>query len=194
MARSRLKTARIDTAIAVELSGSRVFPEPGKRRSPGALERELFDRGLLVGILDGENPRRGLNSDLGFAPADRMENPGRTAEVARLIADAGSIVIVALISPDRADRTQARRIAREAGGDFVEVHAHATLAVCEQRDARKLFQKARARLIRDFIGTDAPSETPEDPEIAISTGQSTIEESTGRLFEFLLPRLLGPAT
>lgn len=162
----------------------------GKSTIARALEGELFTRRLLVSVLDGDNLRRGLNSDLGFAPADRVENIRRTAEVARLLADAGSVVIVALISPYRADRAHARRIALEGGGDFIEVYVNAPLAVCEQRDPKHLYQKARAGSIRDFTGIDAPYEEPEDPEIVISTSQFSIAESTDQLLEFLLPRVM----
>ncbi|OAI41811.1 hypothetical protein AYO41_05220 [Verrucomicrobia bacterium SCGC AG-212-E04] len=161
----------------------------GKSTIARALERELFARGMLVGVLDGDNLRGGLNSDLGFAPADRIENIRRAAEVARLLAEFGTIVIVALISPYRVDRAQARRIALEGGSDFIEVYIDAPLEVCEQRDPKQLYRKARAGLIKEFTGIDAPYESPEDPEMVIHTDRSNLVESTDQLLEFLLPRL-----
>lgn len=161
----------------------------GKSTLARAVERQLFDRGMQVTVLDGDNLRRGLNSDLGFAPADRVENIRRAAESARLLAEAGLIVIVALISPYRADRAAARRIALEGGCDFAEVFVRAPLAVCEQRDPKQLYKKARAGLIKQFTGIDAPYEEPEDAEIVVRTDEVSVAEATEALVEEVLGRL-----
>ena len=162
----------------------------GKSTLARVVEGELFARGMQVSVLDGDNLRRGLNSDLGFAPADRVENIRRAAEVARLLAEAGTIVIVALISPYRADRAHARRTALEGGCDFIEVHVDAPLEVCEQRDPKALYRKARAGLIKEFTGIDAPYETPEDAEVVVHTHQAGVSESADTLVAFLLERLV----
>jgi adenylyl-sulfate kinase len=165
----------------------------GKSTLARVVEGELFARGMQVSVLDGDNLRRGLNSDLGFAPTDRVENIRRAAEVARLLAEAGTIVIVALISPYRADRAHARRIALEGGCDFIEVHVDAPLEVCEQRDPKSLYRKARAGLIKEFTGIDAPYETPDDAEVIVHTNQAGVRESADTLVAFLLERLVDAA-
>ncbi len=165
------------------LSGS------GKSTIARALEAELFRRAIHGYVLDGDNIRHGLNSNLGFSPEDRVENIRRVSEVAKLMADAGTVVITAFISPYRADRRRAREIALESKAEFIEVFVDAPLPVCEQRDPKQLYQKARAGKIRDFTGIDAPYEAPEDPEIAVRTDQQTVEESVSTILEQLLPRL-----
>ena len=162
----------------------------GKSTLAHALGRVLFDRGMQVVVLDGDHLRHGLSSDLGFAPADRTENVRRVAEVALLFAQVGTIAIVALISPYRADRAQARQIALEGGYDFIEVHVDASLEVCERRDPKKLYQKARAGLIKEFTGIDAPYELPEDPEVVVRTDVTGVGQSTDTLLHFLLRRLI----
>ena len=145
-------------------------------------------------ILDGDNIRHGLNSNLGFSPEDRVENIRRVGEVAKLMADAGTVVITAFISPYRMDRRRAREIALEGKAEFIEVFVDAPLEVCEQRDPKKLYKKARAGEIRDFTGIDAPYEAPEDPEIVVRTDQQSVEESVATILEQLLPRLRGDRT
>ena len=140
-------------------------------------------------VLDGDNLRHGLNANLGFAPEDRAENIRRVGEVAKLMADAGTVVITSFISPYRADRTRARAIALQAGAEFVEVFVDAPLAVCEKRDPKGLYQKARAGTLKGFTGIDAPYESPEDPEIAARTHEQTPEESVAQILAELLPRL-----
>ncbi|HEX4085031.1 MAG TPA: adenylyl-sulfate kinase [Chthoniobacteraceae bacterium] len=163
----------------------------GKSTIAQALERELFNRNLHVYVLDGDNVRHGLNSNLGFSPEDRVENIRRVAEVSNLMADSGLVVVTAFISPYRSDRRRAREIALEGGNDFVEVFVDAPLAVCEQRDPKQLYKKARAGQIKDFTGIDAPYEAPEDPEIVTHTADHTLEESVATILEVLLPRLKG---
>lgn len=161
----------------------------GKSTIAQGLEAELFARGMHTYVLDGDNIRHGLNSNLGFSPADRVENIRRVSEVAKLMADAGAVAITAFISPYRADRRRARAIALESKADFIEVFVDAPLSVCEERDPKQLYKKARAGEIRDFTGIDAPYEEPEDPEIAVRTDKQTIEESVAAILEQLLPKL-----
>jgi bifunctional enzyme CysN/CysC len=161
----------------------------GKSTIAQALERELFRRGMHTYVLDGDNIRHGLNSNLGFSPDDRVENIRRVSEVAKLMADAGTVVITAFISPYRMDRSRAREIALEGNAEFIEVFVDAPLEVCEARDPKHLYKKARAGQIREFTGIDAPYEAPEDPEIVVHTDQQTIEESVATILEQLLPRL-----
>lgn len=161
----------------------------GKSTIAQALERDLFRRGIHTYVLDGDNVRHGLNSNLGFAPEDRVENIRRVSEVAKLMADSGVVVVTAFISPYRMDRRRAREIALEGNAEFIEVFVDAPLEVCETRDPKQLYKKARAGQIRDFTGIDAPYEPPEDPEIVVHTDRQTVEESIGTILEQLLPRL-----
>src|SRR5437868_8836364 len=165
------------------LSGS------GKSTIAQALERELFIRAMHPYVLDGDNVRHGLNSNLGFAPEDRVENIRRVSEAAKLMADAGNVVITAFISPYRADRQRARAIAMEGNAEFIEVFVDAPLEVCEERDPKNLYKKARAGEIREFTGIDAPYESPVDPEIVVQTNRQSVEESVASILERLLPRL-----
>ncbi len=161
----------------------------GKSTIAQALERELFNRAMHTYVLDGDNIRHGLNSNLGFSPDDREENIRRVSEVAKLMADAGTVVITAFISPYRTDRRRAREIALEGKAEFIEVFVDAPLSVCEARDPKNLYKKARAGEIRDFTGIDAPYEAPEDPEIVVHTDQQSVDESAAAILEQLLPRL-----
>ena len=161
----------------------------GKSTLAQALERDLFHHGMHTYVLDGDNIRHGLNSNLGFSPEDRVENIRRVSEVAKLMADAGAVVITAFISPYRMDRRRAREIALEGNAEFIEVFVDAPLEVCEARDPKNLYKKARAGEIREFTGIDAPYEAPEDPEIVVRTDQQTVDESVATILEQLLPRL-----
>ncbi len=161
----------------------------GKSTIAQSLERDLFHRGMHTYVLDGDNIRHGLTSNLGFSPDDRMENIRRVSEVAKLMADAGTVVITAFISPYRMDRRRAREIALEGNAEFIEVFVDAPLEVCEARDPKNLYKKARAGEIREFTGIDAPYEAPDDPEIVVHTDQQTIDESVATILEQLLPRL-----
>jgi bifunctional enzyme CysN/CysC len=161
----------------------------GKSTIAHALESELFDRGMHTYVLDGDNIRHGLNSNLGFSPEDRVENIRRVGEVARLMADSGAVAITAFISPYRLDRRRAREIALEGKVEFIEIFVDAPLAVCEERDPKDLYKRARAGEIRDFTGVDAPYEAPDDAEIVVRTDKQTIEESVATIMERLLPRL-----
>ncbi len=161
----------------------------GKSTIAQAVEAELFKRSIHTYVLDGDNIRHGLNANLGFSPKDRVENIRRVSEVAKLMADSGVVVITAFISPYRHDRRRAREIALEGKAEFVEVFVDAPLEVCEQRDPKHLYAKARAGKIRDFTGIDAPYEAPEDPEIAVRTDRQSLEESVTTILDQLLPRL-----
>ena len=161
----------------------------GKSTIAQALEGELFHRAMHTYVLDGDNIRHGLNSNLGFSPEDRLENIRRVSEVAKLMADSGAVAITAFISPYRLDRRRAREIALEGNAEFIEVFVDAPLDVCEGRDPKQLYKKARAGEIRDFTGIDAPYEAPEDAEIVVRTDQQTVAESVAAILEQLLPRL-----
>ena len=155
----------------------------GKSTIANELERELFNLGRHVYVLDGDNIRHGLGSDLGFSPDDRAENIRRIGEVAKLFADAGVICITAFISPYRQDRDMVRKIMPE--GRFIEVYVNAPLEVCEQRDPKGLYAKARAKEIKEFTGISAPYESPLKPEIELRTDQLTVGESVTRILEYL---------
>jgi bifunctional enzyme CysN/CysC len=161
----------------------------GKSTIARSLEKELFQLRMHTYVLDGDNLRHGLNANLGFAPEDRAENIRRVSEVAKLMADAGTVVITSFISPYRADRARARSVALQAGAEFVEIFVDAPLAVCEERDPKGLYQKARAGQLKGFTGIDAPYEPPEDPEITVRTDQQTSAESVDQILAKLLPRL-----
>ncbi len=161
------------------LSGS------GKSTLAQEVQGALFERGCQTYVLDGDNVRHGLNKDLGFSPADREENIRRIGEVAKLFADAGVIALTAFISPYRADRDQARAI---SGDSFVEVYVKCDLEVCETRDPKGLYKKARAGLIPEFTGISAPYEAPENPELVVDTSRESLEESATRVLAYLEER------
>ena len=159
----------------------------GKSTIAVELERELFNRGRLVYLLDGDNVRHGLCSDLGFSPADRKENIRRVGEVASLFADAGLICITAFISPYRTDREMVRKMAPE--GRFVEVFVNAPIETCESRDPKGLYARARAGQIKDFTGVSAPYEAPLAPEVELCTDQLSVEESVASVLKFLQSKM-----
>ena len=160
------------------LSGS------GKSTVAIAVERELHRRGLLCRILDGDNIRTGINNNLGFSKADRVENIRRIAEVGKLFVDTGIITLAAFISPTNSLREMAERIIGEA--DFKEVYVSTPLAVCEQRDVKGLYAKARRGEIKDFTGVSAPFEVPVHPALAIDTSVLSLEESVEKVLELIL--------
>ncbi|KJB94834.1 NodQ bifunctional enzyme [Skermanella aerolata KACC 11604] len=153
----------------------------GKSTIAMGLERTLFERGRQVYVLDGDGVRQGLNGDLGFSPEDRAENIRRVAETARLFAEAGMIVVTALISPTREDRARAREI---GGAFFREIHVAADLETCESRDPKGLYRRARVGEIPDFTGVSAPYEAPEAAELVIDTGALAIDEAVAELVAF----------
>ena len=159
------------------LSGS------GKSSIARGLKRALLKLGKPACTLDGDKVRRGLCSDLAFSPSDRKENVRRIGEVAKLFADAGMICIVALISPYRRDRQKARRIVE--AGRFIEVYVNAPIEVCEQRDRKGLYARARAGRLKAFTGVSAPYESPERPELELHTDKLTIAGSVNKIFDYL---------
>ena len=159
------------------LSGS------GKSTVAVAAEAELVNRGRLSYVLDGDNVRHGLNSNLGFSPEDRTENIRRIGEVSKLFTDSGVIVFTSFISPYRADRDQARALFEK--GDFIEVYVKADVETCEGRDPKGLYKKARAGEIPEFTGISAPYEEPNAPELVLDTANQTVEESVVELVSFL---------
>jgi adenylylsulfate kinase len=162
------------------LSGS------GKSTLAAALEATLLGAGHAAFVLDGDNVRHGLNSDLGFSPDDRTENIRRLGEVAALMADAGLITLTAFISPYRADRDAAR--AAIGGGRFLEVFVDTPLEVCERRDPKQLYRKARAGEIGEFTGVSAPYEPPVDPAVALDTSVLDLGACIDRLVALLRER------
>ncbi len=158
----------------------------GKSTLAIALEEALFERGFQVYVLDGDNVRSGLASDLGFSHEDRTENIRRVGEVAALFAHAGVICISAFISPYREDRAIARRA---AGDSFYEVYVAADLATCEQRDPKGLYKKARAGEIKEFTGISAPYEAPPNPEIVVDTSKQPVASCVSSLIEFVMAHL-----
>ncbi|MEI6970019.1 MAG: adenylyl-sulfate kinase [bacterium] len=155
----------------------------GKSTLAVELEKTLFAKGCHTYILDGDNIRHGLNKNLGFSPEDRTENIRRIAEVARLFADAGVIVITAFISPYAADRETARRLMPP--GKFVEIYCKCPINVCEQRDPKGLYKKARAGLLKGFTGIDAPYEEPTNPELVADSGTQSVETIAKGIAEYL---------
>ena len=155
----------------------------GKSTLANELERRLRARAVRSYLLDGDNVRHGLNSDLGFSTEDRVENIRRVAEVSKLMVDAGLVVITAFISPFRAERQLARSLM--ADGEFVEVFVDTPLAVAEQRDPKGLYRKARRGELKHFTGIDSPYEIPEKPEIVIDTTSMSSHESADSLYQLL---------
>ena len=162
------------------LSGS------GKSTVAIAVERELHNRGILCRILDGDNIRNGINSNLGFTPEDRQENIRRIAEVSRLFVDTGIVTLAAFISPTH----QARQMARDIIGqeDFIEVYISTPLEVCEQRDVKGLYAKARQGLIPNFTGISAPFEAPVAPDLDIDPSKVTLEQAAQSVVQLILQR------
>lgn len=163
------------------LSGS------GKSTIANRLEKKLFEEGISTYALDGDNIRGGLNKGLTFSKADREENIRRIAEVTRLFVDAGIVAVSAFISPLKADRQKARKIIGEA--DFVEIYINTPLEVCEARDVKGLYKKARAGEISDFTGISAAYEAPENPDLQIDTTTQSVEDSVEKIYNFLLQKL-----
>lgn len=161
----------------------------GKSTLAFALERALMDSGRLCFVLDGDNVRHGLNSNVGFSPEDRAENIRRVAEVAKLMNSAGMIVIAAFISPFSHDRQQAREIVGNAY--YREVHVSTSLAVCESRDPKGLYGKARAGTLSEFTGVSSPYEIPERPDLRIDTNILTLDESVNHLLGLVDPENAG---
>jgi adenylylsulfate kinase len=184
--RERVLGQRGVTVWLTGLSGS------GKSTIAVAAEGALIERGRHAYVLDGDNIRHGLNKNLGFSPDDRTENIRRIGEVAKLFTDAGVIVFTSFISPYRADRDSVRALMER--GDFVEVYVDAPLEVCEGRDVKGLYEKARAGQIPEFTGISAPYEPPERPELVLDTARQSVEESVEEILHYLAQKgyLAGP--
>ena len=161
------------------LSGS------GKTTLALRLEHYFFSKGFKVFILDGDNVRNGLCTDLGFSEDDRKENLRRVAEIARLMLDAGLIVISAFISPSGEDRMAIKKIVGEER--FIEVYVNCTLEVCEERDVKGLYAKARKGIIPNFTGISAPYDAPVSPDVELCTAEETVEESAQKIIKFVEP-------
>jgi adenylyl-sulfate kinase len=156
------------------------LPASGKSTIAAELEARLLAQGRSAYVLDGDNLRHGLNGDLGFSAADRAENVRRTAEVSALLADAGVVVLVALVSPYRADREAARAAHERRGLPFVEVHVATTLEECERRDPKGLYARARSGELQGMTGVDDPYEPPEAAEVVVRGGEP-LEAAAGRV-------------
>ncbi len=159
------------------LSGS------GKSTLANAVAHQLHERNHHTYVLDGDNVRHGLNKNLGFSPEDREENIRRVGEVAKLFVDAGTIVMTAFISPYREDRDQARELIEE--NRFVEVFVECPLNICEERDPKGLYKKARTGEIKEFTGISAPYEEPDRPEVVVNTAELSVIESANLVNVFL---------
>jgi adenylylsulfate kinase len=155
----------------------------GKSTLANALETQLYHQGCRTFVLDGDNIRHGLSKDLGFGDADRKENIRRIAEVAKLMLEAGNITLTAFISPFRLERQLARNTV--ADGDFIEIYCKCELTICEQRDVKGLYRKARLGEIPQFTGISSPYEPPENPEIVVDTNRMSIDECSAHIFKYL---------
>jgi adenylylsulfate kinase len=161
------------------------LPSSGKSTIGFSLEHALIEQGRLSYVLDGDNIRHGLNKNLGFSAEDRAENIRRIGEVAKLFADAGAITVTSFISPYRADRDMVRKLHDDAGIPFVEVFVDTPIEVCEQRDPKGFYAKARSGQIKQFTGVSDPYEAPEKPEVVLKNGQAKLEESIATLLKYL---------
>ena len=176
--RERMRNHRGFTLWFTGLSAS------GKSTLASALEEALFERGFHTYILDGDNIRHGLNRNLGFSPEDREENIRRIGEVAKLLRDAGIINMTAFISPYIRDRQLARGLG--ASEDFIEVFVDCPVEVCEARDPKGMYKKAREGVIKEFTGVSAPYEAPENPEIHLRTDEMSVEQCVQSIMEYLV--------
>lgn len=163
------------------LSGS------GKSTLANALHKKLFDRGIHSIVLDGDNTRLGINKDLGFSNSDRIENIRRVAEITKIFVETGHVVITAFISPFKENRSTAKTIISDK--DFLEVFIDSSLKICEERDAKGLYRRARLGDIKEFTGISSPYETPENPDMHINTNKFSITECAALLFEEISIRL-----
>ena len=164
------------------LSGS------GKSTLAHAVEQKLYERGCRTFVLDGDNVRHGLSSNLGFSEDDRKENIRRIGEAAKLMTEAGIIPLTAFISPFRTDREMVRSLFPH--GEFFEVYCNASLEVCESRDVKGLYKKARAGEIKNYTGIDSPYESPMNPELIVSTGENSINDGGDLVMDYLSKKML----
>lgn len=158
----------------------------GKSTLAHAVEDALFKLNCRTFVIDGDNVRHGLCADLGFTSEDRVENIRRVGEIAKLFTEAGIIALTAFISPFRADRDRVRELVPE--GDFIEIYCQASLEVCEGRDVKGLYKKARTGEIANFTGISSPYEPPENPELIVHTGEASLEDCANQVIHFLQDR------
>jgi len=175
--RNKLNNHRSIVLWFTGLSGS------GKSTIAHALEEKLFQKGCRTFVLDGDNVRHGLNSNLDFSEKGRTENIRRISEVSKLMMESGLIVMTAFISPFNKDRNEARKLI--SNDDFIEIYCKASLETCEARDVKGLYKRARAGEIKNYTGIDSPYEKPEKPELVIDTDQQSLEESISNILDFL---------
>jgi len=175
--RNKLNNHRSIVLWFTGLSGS------GKSTIAHALEEKLFQKGCRTFVLDGDNVRHGLNSNLDFSEKGRTENIRRISEVSKLMMESGLIVMTAFISPFSKDRDEARKLI--SNDDFIEIYCKASLETCEARDVKGLYKRARAGEIKNYTGIDSPYEKPENPELVIDTDQQSLEESISNILDFL---------
>jgi adenylylsulfate kinase len=159
----------------------------GKSTLSIAIEKELFNKGYVCQLLDGDNIRSGINNNLGFSIKDRKENIRRIAEVAKLFKDSGIIILAAFVSPTKEIRKLAKSIIGEE--DFLEIFVNPPLEVCEERDTKGLYKKARRGLIKNFTGISSPFEAPKNPLVDIDTSKYNVEESVEILLEAIMPHI-----
>jgi adenylylsulfate kinase len=182
--------ARIDREKLLRQRGCTIWftglPSSGKSTTAFTVEHELTRRGYLAYVLDGDNIRHGLNKNLGFSATDREENIRRIGEVAKLFADAGVVTMTSFISPYRRDRDLARRLHDESGLAFIEVFVDAPIEVCEQRDPKGLYRKARLGELKGFTGVDDPYEAPLNPELVVKTATESPEALAWKVLSHLL--------
>lgn len=160
----------------------------GKSTIAYTLEHALVERGHLAYVLDGDNIRHGLNKNLGFSPEDRTENIRRIGEVAKLFADGGVLTCTSFISPYRADRDLVRKVHDEAKLPFIEIYVQASVELCEQRDPKGLYKKARAGQIPEFTGISAPYEEPLKPELVLDAGALSPQQAAQAVLDYLAQR------
>lgn len=158
----------------------------GKSSLAHAVEEQLFQMGCRTFVFDGDNVRHGLCSDLGFSAKDRVENIRRVGEMGKLFLEAGVIALTAFISPFRSDREKVRSLVPH--GEFLEIYCRCPLKVCEERDVKGLYKRARAGEIKDFTGISSPYEDPEDPELVVETGNLSLDESAAQVIAMLRER------
>jgi len=175
--RNKLNNHRSIVLWFTGLSGS------GKSTLAHALEEKLFQKGCKTFVLDGDNVRHGLNSNLDFSETGRTENIRRISEVSKLMLESGLIVMTAFISPINIDRIEARKLI--SNDDFIEIYCKASLETCETRDVKGLYKRARAGEIKNYTGIDSPYEVPKNPELIIDTDNQSLEESVFTIFNFL---------
>ncbi len=162
----------------------------GKSSLAHAVEEELHQINCHTFVFDGDNVRHGLCADLGFSAEDRVENIRRVGEMAKLFIETGVIALTAFISPFRGDRERVRSLVPH--GDFLEIYCHCPLEVCEQRDVKGLYKRARAGEIKDFTGISSPYEAPTDPELVVETGTLSMEDSVAKVMDLLRERGIIP--